>query len=149
MKLIVILLLLVTVGISFTIDRDTAPPQVNVTLKPIVKKWQDEMVGAGIDYTNGFNRVDEVKVGNLNGDRVGFSTTKTVIVDRRQFATGPYSTMCTVYHELGHAVFHLSHESCIIMNKRTESEEFYREQWPKLVAEYLAVCQANEFEAKY
>lgn len=153
MKLIltIILLLLITIGISFTIGRDTTPPQINVTLKPIVDQWQDEMIGAGITYTNGFNRVDAVQVGNLNGDRVGVYTsfTRTIIIDRKQLVASLYSTMCTVYHELGHAVFHLSHESCIIMNKRTESEEFYREQWPTLVAEYLAACQANEFEAKY
>jgi len=153
MKLLatVCLILFVTVGISFTIGRDDTPPNVNVTLKPIVDQWQDEMVRAGIEYTHGFNRVDEVQIGNLNGDLVGLSTTynKTIMVDRRQLVAGPYSTWCTLYHELGHAVFHLSHESCIIMNERTESEEFYRDEWPKILAEYLATCRANEFEAKY
>ena len=131
------------------LTKNDQPPVVDARLETAVKQWHRDL--AGLNVKRGWNRLDHIKVATLGNNRKGCADilTKTVIVSEQQLAAGPYSTAGTLYHELGHYLFKLEHGDCAIMRTTAWTEEEYRENWSKFVAEYVELCTKREAEAKY
>lgn len=137
------------IGYLFYIGTVEYPPQVDPRIDSVVTQWQEDV--SRLDYTNGFNRLDHIKVVKDLGPACGHYDfgTRTITVSEERLEAGPYSLMATVYHELGHYVFKLEHSYAGIMNDKSYTEEYYRENWDVLLEDYLRMCEANEWEAKY
>ncbi len=107
--------------------------------------WKQEMKNANIDYTAGFNRISAIRIIRSDGKHAGIqsNTTGIIYISESRINNGPYSILATVYHELGHAVFHLPHGCCELMNVRVYSEEKYKEHWEEYKQEYMEVCKAS------
>lgn len=145
--------MIIAVAVSFAmiISNDTTEPIVDARLEAAVNQWRYDMYRAHIDCAAAYNRIDIIRVRAGDGLHAGGSdiVRGEVSVTLTQLEAGEYSTMGTIYHELGHQVFHLSHNSCTLMRPQTWTEEEYREHWEEWVNEYLQECIKHEFDSKY
>lgn len=124
-------------------------PAVDPRLVQWVDEWKRDMQRAEIDYAAGFGRIDRITI--CEDCRAGYSDRgdREIAVSREQLAMGPNSARGTIYHELGHAVFNLQHESCSIMRSKSWDETEYAVYWTAFVEEYINECKSNWYEAKF
>lgn len=139
------------VAFAVIISNDTTEPLVDLRLTDAVTEWRHDMYRAKIDCDAAYNRINIIRVRFGDGLHSGCSDriTGEITVSISQLQAGPYSIKGTLYHELGHHVFHLSHGSCAIMRQQVWTEEEYREHWKEWTQEYLQECIKHEFESKY
>lgn len=143
--------LAVTVSLALMLANDQTEPLVDLRLQSAVDEWRLDMHRARISYEKGYNRIDIIRVGERDGLHSGSSdrVTGEVAVGLSQIEAGPYSIKGTLYHELGHQVFHLGHGSCALMRQQVWTEAEYQENWAEWNREYLQECIKREFESKY
>jgi hypothetical protein len=130
---------------------DESRPEISPELEPYVQSWEQDMQSSGIHYRQGFNRIAKIIVAPRNKEYAGMTdvTNRSICVNLRQLDSGNLRTLCTVYHELGHYVFKLDHNSCEMMEERCPSEEYLQENWVELQQEYRIVCKEKEIESRY
>ena len=111
-------------------------------LLPFVNEWKADMKSAGIDYDMGFNDIKSIRLGKPLFNGLGRSDLMSglIQISPENFKLGEFSTKTTVYHELGHYVLKLEHNSCIIMEKGNRKESFYRENWEGCLTEYISAA---------
>lgn len=127
----------------------TREPWVDPFLEQYVLEWKDDMQREGIDYEQGFSRIERIVI--CEDCKAGYSDRgdREIAVSKEQLMIGPYSTRGTIYHELGHSVFNLQHGSCNIMQSMSPTEEELRERWTLFTEEYLTHCKDNWYEARF
>ena len=73
-----------------------------------------------------------------------------IYLDIDEIKRGPYTARIILYHELGHYVFNLKHcHERSIMYHRCLSEDYYRDNYDRLVKEYLTKCKSKEYEGRF
>jgi len=140
---VVVALTVIGVLVLRKVLRDGEEPYISKDLIPFVKEWRVDMKRARIPYRESYIRIDEIVVvsdygHNAGGSNILFGTVK---VSLYQLQEGPWSTRGTLYHELGHSVFGLRHDSCHLMRGVAWSEEEYRDNWDYWLREYLDECK--------
>jgi len=127
-------------------------PLIDPSIKPYVEEWKRDMDRAGIDYRAAYGRLDRIEVRPYSVEGAAGETqtgARTIIIYGKQIERGEYSTRETVYHELGHWVFHLEHGSCTIMETNARSNAKIEARWSEAVDEYLEACKKLEINSKY
>jgi hypothetical protein len=126
-------------------DRQT-PPQVDPILAPIVDNWKRDLDSLGIDYIFGYNRIDFIKVSNIDKDGYSNKMNRTITIDKDLMETGSkYKIKAAVYHELGHYVYCLTHKNHGIMHSPSYREDLYKSAWNEMLEEYLKLCKKGEY----
>lgn len=134
----IILTLALLVVSAYVLYQDhTTPPTINFALEPYVTEWKQSMDSAGIDYTFRFNQLHEIRVGILESHGTS-SGTSNIITVNSSILKDPVLARQTVFHELGHYVFHFDHkEGESIMNIKDLGSSFYADNWNRLVNDYI------------
>ncbi len=149
---IIIIVLITSITISFMLSTNNKGNQIiDHKIESLVDEWKLSMDSSRINYHNGFNRIKRIQIGTIENRYVGLSNkgTQSIFISDSQAKAGAYSLRGTLYHELGHYVFNLSHNSCGIMRDVVYNKTEYKTNWLKLKKEYLKCCKENEFESKY
>lgn len=121
-------------------------PYVHPKLEPYVQSWEQDIRRAGLFSKKGFNQVGKIvliETDNQYSGRVNLRT-REIAINCRQLEMGHFRTLCTVYHELGHLIFRLEHNSCEIMAERCQTEQYIGENWIEMVDEYLQACRKKQ-----
>ncbi|MFC2176127.1 hypothetical protein ACFLR1_04070 [Bacteroidota bacterium] len=118
---------------------------ISPSLVPFVKEWMSDMDEAGIAYENEFADIRHIELAYFFTNKAGSSSRfKHMIEIKMDLAKrGPASVKATLYHELGHYIFQLKHDCCVIMERRIRQEADYTENWNTYLTEYLEVCKAS------
>jgi hypothetical protein len=123
-------------------------PWVDPLLEPLVDEWIQDMDRAGIAYQRAWNRMDSVLLRpSPPGTVAHVKGRRHVVIDPSLVEKGPYSLRGALYHELGHAVFNLSHHGNGIMHAGLLKEADYAHHWGTYHQEYLRTCSWNRHEA--
>jgi|688.fasta_scaffold59798_9 hypothetical protein len=143
-------ILFVAVLVTFWIS-SAAPqkePWVDARLRPAVLEWQRDLDREGVQWRRGWSRVDSVVVRRVE-DRFGRweKSKRTVVISPVAIERGAETLRATVYHELGHAVFHLGHHGEGLMQGCGHRNERYAEKWNEMVEEYISFCKWNQLSA--
>jgi len=145
------LVLAAVFGISFLLAGRSSgeEPLVDKRLSPYFEEWKRDMRKAGLDYSVALSRVDRIEV--CEDCKAGYSDRgdREIAVSREQLEIGPNSVRGTLYHELGHSIFNLQHESCNIMRSKCWTEEEYELYWPDFLVEYINECNNSWYESRF
>lgn len=148
-----IMIILLTTAVWWIINSHTEELEKNVVavdpaLKTYVKEWCWEMEKAGLDWEPGFRNLRSIQLQTYSVDKENIlagqlvRSNHTVTINRKYAERGECVTRNAVFHELGHAVFRLSHNCCFIMNTNaSRDEQQYCDRWDLYVAEYLVQCK--------
>ena len=130
--------------LSVIIGEQTGP-NISSGLLPYVNEWKADMNEAGIAYEEGFYDIRQISIVDFVFDNAGKSNRMQhlVYIDEQAFKAGPYSVKATLYHELGHYVFQLEHDSCVLMEKTGRNEDDYADNWEVYLAQYLSLCESK------
>jgi hypothetical protein len=146
----IIIFLFISIGAAAAmifLSTESKEPKVDTELVALVEDWKSDMNSAGIRYDAGFGRIDRIIVTDDPSYGGHFSkASRTIYISRSQLEQGPYSAKAALYHELGHYVFDLEHDTYGIMYKQSYQEEYYKSNWSTFLDEYLKTCKANEWE---
>ena len=126
-------------------------PVVDARLKPALIDWMEDMRDLGLDVKWRYGRLDWILV-ESSGHLAGHSDpgSGTLMVSEQALSRGPWTAKAVLYHELGHYIFGLNHTDEIsIMYKENLPEDYYRENWPELLNDYLTQCKNNGHELKF
>ena len=127
------------------------PPDVDQTLISLVEEWRQLMENNGIEHEAGFNRIDIIRI-SYDNSMSGHSDkiNREIVINENQLRSGLYSSRAVVYHELGHYVFCLKHDSKkSIMYSKDLGESYYKNNWETLQNNYINKCKDKEYEGKY
>jgi len=112
-------------------------PTISIQLKPYVTEWKHAMEQAGLDWKWKFNQIDKIELSNITMHGTSSDILNVITIDR-DILPDTILTRQTVYHELGHYVFGMEHvDTKSIMNINDLGSDFYRENWNRLVKEYI------------
>lgn len=139
--------------ISWTIRNDGRDVYVDPKLEKYVDQWVETMENNGIEYEDGFNRLDSIVISDLKEfdvpnefDVRGLSNTGNgnIYIDVETMEMGADAIRWVVFHELGHAVYKLSHSEKI-MAEYSKEPALIPYTWPEDVEEYVELCRENEY----
>jgi len=150
MKKIIIMLLLSAgcyYGVAYYQSIYNSPPKVDPALQDIVQQWENAMTVNDIDYKEGFNRIDRIRIVDDYGVDAGHydKGSRTIFISKKIMERGFHSTRVVMYHELGHYVFDLKHskDSTHIMYERTIPNIKYKLNWWNMKDLYIIKCKAK------
>jgi len=135
--------------LGFSEKRNFNTPYVNPTLKIYVDEYLKDMTNNGIDVS-AYYQLDSIKIVSAtcvicnNYDAVGcYEDTKKLVSIKEPYNDNSKDPdmyyRYTVYHELGHAVLKLPHNTfrfSIMNSTEILPMRIYRDIFPKLVNEY-------------
>ena len=118
---------------------------VSPPLVPFVNEWKSDMDQAGIEYQNEFADIMHIDFADFLTGRAGSSSrfNHMIEINVELIKQGSTSVKATLYHELGHYIFRLEHDCCVIMERRARTEADYAENWNTYVNEYLITCKRS------
>lgn len=119
----------------------SSAPYIDPALVKYVKEWSRDMDSADIRYTHVFNSIDNIIL--YDGPEFGESDIRTIKVNR-DLLRSEWLVRQTVYHELGHNIFKLEHDTVeSIMYSNNLGEEFYKNNWTQLKNYYITKCKGE------
>lgn len=145
-KNLTIALVIVSAATAIILTNDSTGPEIDPRLKDYISDWQKELDLAQIEYEPGFNRLTEIRMIRLPSSKAGYyrEWSRSIVISTSQAELGPWSIRATLYHELGHAVFGLSHLNGSIMATHSFTEKEIISNWDQWLAEYLDYCKTNK-----
>ena len=147
----IFIIILVTFFIAKQVAKTEQEPFVDPQISSLVEEWKDLMEANGIRYEAGFNRIDNIIISNSNSHAgMADKINGIIYLDIDEIKRGPYTARIILYHELGHYVFNLKHcHGKSIMYHKCLSEDYYRDNYDRLVKEYLTKCKSKEYEGRF
>ena len=141
---------LIMLGATRFSENTIKSDEAKLAVESAISTWKKDMQNVNIDYVPGLSKITAIRIIDSDGKHAGIQSNATgiIYIAEGRINKGPYSILATVYHELGHAVFHLPHGSCELMNVHVYSEEKYNEYWNEYKQEYMEVCVASASQAK-
>ena len=147
----IFIIILVTFFIAKQVAKTEQEPFVDPQISSLVEEWKDLMEANGIRYEAGFKRIDNIIIANSNSHAgMADKINGIIYLDIDEIKRGPYTARIILYHELGHYVFNLKHcHEKSIMYHKCLSEDYYRDNYDRLVKEYLTKCKSKEYEGRF
>ncbi len=118
-------------------------------LRSVLKDWEDDMESTEIDPSRSLGRLRSlVRSNNLDYAGLCNKQNRIIYISSKTIHKGYWTTKVTMYHELGHWAFNLDHGDCGIMNsKDSNTEEYYKKNWDRLLKEYLTECYGKRYQS--
>ena len=148
---LIIFIIGATFFIAKQVEKAEQEPFVDPQISSLVEEWKDLMEANGIRYEAGFKRIDNIIIANRNSHAgMADKINGIIYLDIDEIRRGPYTARVILYHELGHYVFNLKHcHEKSIMYHKCLSEDYYRDNYDRLVKEYLTKCKSKEYEGRF
>lgn len=149
--ILIIFIIGATLFIAKQVEKAEQEPFVDPQISSLVEEWKDLMEANGIRYEAGFKRIDNIIIANSNSHAgMADKINGIIYLDIDEIKRGPYTARIILYHELGHYVFNLKHcHERSIMYHKCLSEDYYRDNYDRLVKEYLTKCKSKEYEGRF
>ena len=149
--ILIIFIIGATLFIAKQVEKAEQEPFVDPQISSLVEEWKDLMEANGIRYEAGFKRIDNIIIANSNSHAgMADKINGIIYLDIDEIKRGPYTARIILYHELGHYVFNLKHcHEKSIMYHKCLSEDYYRDNYDRLVKEYLTKCKSKEYEGRF
>ena len=149
--ILIIFIIGATLFMAKQIEKAEQEPFVDPQISSLVEEWKDLMKANGIRYEAGFKRIDNIIIANSNSHAgMADKINGIIYLDIDEIKRGPYTARIILYHELGHYVFNLKHcHEKSIMYHKCLSEDYYRDNYDRLVKEYLTKCKSKEYEGRF
>ena len=104
----------------------------------LVNEWKSEMYDAGINYTNGLNRLQEINFApNLGSAAYSSKAERIISIDEKYREADEMVLRIIIWHELGHYVLLMKHSDTGIMQPKLNDTQYYYDTWEGLKAHYI------------
>lgn len=121
-------------------------------LRPYVQEWCDAMDAAGIPWREDFLKLNAIGVMTYSVDKAARAAGETdyqkgwVTINRAYMDRGYCAIRHAVFHEMGHAIFGLKHNSCFIMQTNAIPDlQYYCDGWDWMLKEYIKQCKISYY----
>lgn len=140
---IVVMISIAAVMISISINSKTKDSVVitDPLLKTEVQIWTAVMNHHDIAHGKLY-RLDEISWGKSEG-HAGVSSSNKIIIDP-SLRDDITKLRFTLWHELGHAIYKLSHSSGI-MSEELPDSKFIKVNWWEFREDYIVKCKKNQY----
>jgi predicted metal-dependent hydrolase len=152
--LIILSIIALSSVLAYTYEKSerTIPIEIDEPLIKYVEEWFSDMEKNNIDYSNIKTLRKIIITTELDSDIGGISNTweRKIKINSLCLKHGEWYTRYVVYHELGHYVFEMEHNSCFIMSTSIPlGENFLISSWETNLTEYLNLAREKTLYTTY